>query len=74
MDADPTTVISVLREMKAAGKGVIGMKVLGEGQLRARVDEMLRFVLGLDCVDCFTLGFESRQEFTDLVGRIPAAA
>jgi 1-deoxyxylulose-5-phosphate synthase len=74
MDADPKTVVSVLREMKAAGKGVIGMKVLGEGQLRSRVDEMLRFVLGLDCVDCFTLGFENRQEFTDLVGRIPAAA
>lgn len=74
MDADPATVISVLREMKAAGKGVIGMKVLGEGRLRTRVDEMLRFVLGLGCVDCFTLGFESRQEFTDLVGRIPAAA
>jgi 1-deoxyxylulose-5-phosphate synthase len=73
MDADPKTVVSVLREMKAAGKGVIGMKVLGEGQLRARVDEMLRFVLGLDCVDCFTLGFENRREFADLVKRIPAA-
>ena len=41
MDAAPATVISVLREMKAAGKGVIGMKILGEGALRNRVDEGL---------------------------------
>ena len=29
MDSDPVTVIGVLKEMKAAGKGVIGMKILG---------------------------------------------
>src|SRR5262249_5533465 len=28
MDADPATVIQVLRQMKAAGKGVVGMKIL----------------------------------------------
>jgi len=72
MDADPATVISVLREMKAAGKGVIGMKILGEGQLRDRPDEMLRFVLSLDCVDCFTIGAENRDELADLLKRIPA--
>src|ERR1700684_4025790 len=32
-DADPQTVVSVLREMKAAGKAVIGMKILGHGAL-----------------------------------------
>ncbi len=73
MDADAKTVVSVLREMKAAGKGVIGMKVFGEGQLRDRPDEMLRFALGLDCVDCFTIGAESRQEMADLIKRIPRA-
>ncbi len=73
MDADPRTVVPVLREMKAAGKGVIGMKVFGEGQLRDRPDEMLRYVLGLDCVDCFTIGAESREELADLIRRIPKA-
>ena len=34
MDADPRTVLSVLRQMKASGKGVIGMKILGAGLLR----------------------------------------
>src|SRR3954451_16018815 len=34
MDADPDTVVSVIREMKTAGKGIIGMKILGQGAMR----------------------------------------
>lgn len=74
MDGDPGSVISVLREIKAAGKGVIGMKILGEGDLRHRVEEALEFALRLDCVDCFTIGAESRQELADLIKRIPEAS
>ena len=74
MDADPQTVIGVLRQMKAAGKGVIGMKILGAGRLRNKVDESLQFALSLDCVDCFTIGSESRAEMLDLVKKIPAAS
>ena len=74
MDSDPQTVIGVLREMKAAGKGVIGMKILGAGKLRHKVDESLQFALSLDCVDCFTIGSESRAEMLDLVNKIPAAS
>src|SRR5271163_5083894 len=43
MDADPDTVVSVLRQMKSAGKGIIGMKILGQGDLRSRQDEALRY-------------------------------
>jgi aryl-alcohol dehydrogenase-like predicted oxidoreductase len=74
MDADPKTVISVLREMKAAGKGIIGMKILGAGQLRNRADECLQYALALDCVDCFTIGSENREELAGLVSKIPAAS
>ena len=74
MDSDPATVAGVLRDMKAAGKGVIGMKILGEGGLRDRVDEALRYALSLDCVDCFTIGPADRQELSDLVKRIPAVS
>jgi 1-deoxyxylulose-5-phosphate synthase len=74
MDADPATVISVLKQMKAAGKGVIGMKILGAGALRNRVDESLQFALSLDCVDCFTIGSESRSEMEDLLRKIPNAS
>lgn len=73
MDADPATVISVLKEMKAAGKAVIGMKILGQGDLRNRQDEALRFALSLDLLDAFTIGAESRVEQEDLIRRIAAA-
>jgi predicted aldo/keto reductase-like oxidoreductase len=74
MDGRPDEVLPVLRQMKAAGKGVIGMKILGAGQLRSRVDECLQYALSLDCVDCFTIGAESRAELDDLLRRIPAAS
>src|SRR5436309_1396254 len=38
MDADPATVVSVLKEMKSAGKAIVGMKILGQGTLRNRQD------------------------------------
>src|SRR5450631_4346133 len=34
MDADPETVISVIKEMRAQGKGIVGMKILGQGDMR----------------------------------------
>ncbi len=74
MDADPATVISVLKEMKAAGKGVIGMKIFGAGKLRNKTEECLQFALSLDCVDCFTIGAESRDEQADILKKIPAAS
>ncbi len=74
MDADPATVISVLKTMKAAGKGIIGMKILGAGKLRNRADECLQFALAQDVVDCFTIGSESVQEMLDLTKKIPAAS
>jgi hypothetical protein len=73
MDADPTTVISVLKQMKASGKAVVGMKILGQGDMRDRQDEALRFALGLGILDAFTIGAESRTEQEDLIRRIAAA-
>jgi len=74
MDADPATVVEELMKIKAAGKGVIGMKILGEGALRHRVDYALQHALALKCVDAFTIGAESVIELGDLVKKIPEAA
>ena len=74
MDADPATVISVLRTMKQRGKGIIGMKILGAGALRNKVDESLQYALAQDVLDCFTIGAEKPAEFQDLLKRIPAAS
>jgi aryl-alcohol dehydrogenase-like predicted oxidoreductase len=74
MDADPATVVSVLREMKAVGKAVIGMKILGQGDMRNRQDEALKYALSLGVLDAFTIGAESKAEQEDLIRRISAAA
>ena len=74
MDADPATVVSVMREMKAAGKGIVGMKILGQGDMRNRQDEALKFALGLGLLDVFTIGAESKAEQEDLIRRIGMAA
>jgi aryl-alcohol dehydrogenase-like predicted oxidoreductase len=73
MDADPPTVVSVLKQMKASGKAVIGMKILGQGDMRDRQDEALRYALSLGVLDAFTIGAESRAEQEDLIRRIAAA-
>jgi 1-deoxyxylulose-5-phosphate synthase len=70
MDADPETVVSVLREMRQAGKGIIGMKILGQGDLRHQQDEALRYALGLGVLDAITIGAESIAEQKDLLQRI----
>ena len=70
MDADPATVIGVLRQMKAAGKGVIGMKILGEGQLSNQVDRAITHAVGLDCIDAFTIGFTSTGQMDEVMQKI----
>jgi 1-deoxyxylulose-5-phosphate synthase len=73
MDADPATVVGVLKEMKVAGKAVVGMKILGQGALRNRQDEGIKFALSLGLLDAFTIGAESKGEQEDLIRRIAAA-
>src|SRR5580693_6823196 len=73
MDSDPATVVGVLREMKASGKAVVGMKILGQGDLRGRQSEALRYALSLGVLDAFTVGAESRAEQEDLIRRVAAA-
>jgi predicted aldo/keto reductase-like oxidoreductase len=69
---DPAVVVAALRQSKAAGVGVLGMKVLGEGALKDQMDETLRFVMGIGCVDAFTIGAANRGELTHLISRIEA--
>jgi len=73
MDSDPATVLGVLKEMKASGKAIIGMKILGQGALRNRQDEAIKYALSLGVLDAFTIGAESKQEQDDLIRRIAAA-
>ncbi len=73
MDADPDTVISVIRQMKSSGKGIVGMKVLGQGDLRNRQSEAIKYALSLNLLDAFTIGAESKGEQDNLIQRVAAA-
>jgi predicted aldo/keto reductase-like oxidoreductase len=75
MDAEPETVLPVLAEMKANGKGIIGIKVLGEGTLvDDGHDNALRYAVSKNAVHCFSIGCESLKEVLDNVSRIEKLA
>jgi aryl-alcohol dehydrogenase-like predicted oxidoreductase len=73
MDADPATVIGVIQQMRAAGKGIVGMKILGQGDMRDKPSEAIRYALSTGVLDAFTIGAESQSEQNDLTRRIAAA-
>lgn len=73
MDADAETVLGVIRQMRSSGKGIVGMKILGQGAMRDRPSEAIHYALSSNVLDAFTIGAESRKEQDDLVHRIAAA-
>ncbi len=73
MDGPADKVAPVLQRLHAAGKGVVGMKIVGEGRLRDQPEkrtESVRYVLGLGCVDVLNVGCESTAEIDDLADRV----
>ena len=73
MDGSPEEVVPVLKQLHAAGKGVVGMKIMGEGRLRGdddRRDESVKYALGLGCVHILNVGFESVSEIDDFAARV----
>ncbi|HKV41263.1 MAG TPA: aldo/keto reductase [Blastocatellia bacterium] len=67
MDADVETARSLFRKMRSKGQGMIGMKVVGQGDLvngRKKAlspEECIRFQIESGVVDAFVLGVESTQ-------------
>jgi aryl-alcohol dehydrogenase-like predicted oxidoreductase len=73
MDGPPEQVAPVLQEIHAAGKGVVGMKIIGEGRLRnddERRDASVKHALTLGCVDVLNVGCETIGEVDDLAARV----
>ena len=69
MDASPADVIRTMEQMAAFGKGIYGMKVLGQSKL-AEEDgprQGIEFVMGLPCVHAMTIGMTSRHEVEENV-------
>lgn len=76
MDGPPEEVVPVLKKLHDAGKGVVGMKLIGEGTFRdsdEQRDTSARFVLNLGCVDTMIVGFEKVSEVDDFAARVRKA-
>jgi aryl-alcohol dehydrogenase-like predicted oxidoreductase len=77
MDASSDEVVAVLRQAKANGKAIIGMKIFGEGQLSGEREACMQFAQGLEFLDAMTIGFEKPEQIDDvlrLMAKYPAAA
>jgi len=73
---DPAEVVEVIHQMHATGRGVIGMKLVGNGDIRNESDKInhsLRFVLGLGSVDMMIVGFETSDQIDNYLDRTTAA-
>jgi aryl-alcohol dehydrogenase-like predicted oxidoreductase len=71
MDASPDKVVPVLERAKANGKGIIGMKLFGQGKMdAAQRAESIAWVGSLDCVDVLLVAFESCAEVDEFLALI----
>ena len=73
MDGAPEKVVPVLQKIHAAGKGVVGMKIIGEGRLRNDEEKRqasIKYALTLGCVDVLNVGCESTAEIDDLTAKV----
>jgi predicted aldo/keto reductase-like oxidoreductase len=75
MDGSPEEVVPCLRAMHDKGKGVLGMKILGEGSFKSPEQRLnsLRYVLGLGCVDAMVIGFESPEQIDQILRQVETA-
>lgn len=73
---DPHEVVEVIQHLHKSGKGIIGMKLVGNGKLRndsKKINDSLRFVLGLGCVDMLIIGFEEKDQIDNYALRMQNA-
>src|SRR5664280_2234645 len=70
---DAAAVIPVIEKLHKAGKGVIGMKLIGNGNFKndsEKIDASLKYVLGLGTVNMIIVGFELPEQIDNYIGRV----
>lgn len=70
---DASQVIPVIERLHKAGKGVIGMKLIGNGNFKNDSDKInasLKYVLGLGSVDMIIVGFEQPEQIDNYLERM----
>jgi aryl-alcohol dehydrogenase-like predicted oxidoreductase len=72
MDSTPENVMQVLKKAKDNGKGIIGMKIFGCGDLTKdeQRQKSLEYVIKSGNVDCMTIGMDSTAQVDDTIERI----
>lgn len=72
---DVAKVVGYMNQMHAAGKGIIGMKIIGNGTFTDAADreKSIRFAMRLACVDAVVIGFKNPAEIDEAIRRINAA-
>jgi predicted aldo/keto reductase-like oxidoreductase len=71
--AEPEEIVEVIRQIHESGKGVIGMKLIGDGKFTndsEKINNTLRFVLGLGSVDMMIIGFEETDQIDNYLARV----
>ncbi len=72
---DIKPVLAELKKMKAKNRGVLGMKIIGNGDFRNPADRerSIRFAMSLPEVDAITIGFKSPAEIDEAIERMNRA-
>ena len=72
MDGSVGEVAPVLKQARANGKAVVGMKIFGAGKLvePEQKDASLKYVIGNNLVDAMTIGMLTTEQVDDTVSRI----
>jgi aryl-alcohol dehydrogenase-like predicted oxidoreductase len=75
-NSDPSIVSPVIEKLHKEGKGIIGMKLIGAGKFKnepGKIDESLKYVLGLGSVNMIIVGFEKPGQIDDYIARVQNA-
>jgi aryl-alcohol dehydrogenase-like predicted oxidoreductase len=75
MDASPEEIQATLRTARGNGKAILGMKIIGEGQLAEQREECIRFAQESQLLDAMTIGFHKPAQVDDmlrLIAKYPA--
>jgi predicted aldo/keto reductase-like oxidoreductase len=72
---DVSPVVTELKAMRAKGRGIIGMKIIGNGEFVDAADreKSIRFAMSLPELDAVVIGFKSRSEIDEAINRMNAA-
>lgn len=68
-------VMEQVRKMREKGRGIIGMKIIGDGDFKKAEDreKSIRYAMSHKEIDCVTIGLKSRAEVDEAIQRMNSA-